>query len=376
MNRPMARPRRILFLFSDTGGGHRSAAEAIIEALNLEYGNQIEAGMVDIFRQYSPPPFSSAPEIYTRLARMPQVWRLSYKISDGNRRARIAYSMIWPYLSRSIYRLVREHPVDLFVSVHQLINAPVARVLSSFKIPFVTVVTDMVSTHAAWFDRRAKEVIVPTALARQRALQMGLRPEQVVEIGMPVAERFRQVVAGREEIRRQLGWPQDEAVALLVGGGEGMGPLDKVAFAIDQAKLPVNLALVTGRNWSLCTRLEKHRWQTPVKLYGFVREMPQFMRAADILITKAGPGTISEGFISGLPLVLYSKMPGQEDGNVAYVVSQGAGVWAPHPSAVVKTLKKWLAFPEEMAKVASISSRLARPDASRQIARRLARFLD
>jgi 1,2-diacylglycerol 3-beta-galactosyltransferase len=60
--------------------------------------------------------------------------------------------------------------------------------------------------------------------------------------------------------------------------------------------------------------------------------MPNFMCSADILLTKAGPGTISEGFISGLPMILYSRMPGQEDGNVSYVVNQGAGVWAPEPN--------------------------------------------
>ena len=54
--------------------------------------------------------------------------------------------------------------------------------------------------------------------------------------------------------------------------------------------------------------------------------MPEFMQASDVLITKAGPGTISEAFISGLPLILFSKMPGQEDGNVDYVVNQGAGI--------------------------------------------------
>ncbi|WP_040583029.1 glycosyltransferase, partial [Sedimentibacter sp. B4] len=61
-------------------------------------------------------------------------------------------------------------------------------------------------------------------------------------------------------------------------------------------------------------------------LYGFTTEMPQFMAASDMLVTKAGPGTISEAFISGLPLVLYARLPGQEDGNVSYVEKLRAGV--------------------------------------------------
>jgi 1,2-diacylglycerol 3-beta-galactosyltransferase len=93
------------------------------------------------------------------------------------------------------------------------------------------------------------------------------------------------------------------------------------------------------------------------------------MNAADILVTKAGPGTISEAFIAGLPMILYSRLPGQEDGNVTFVASTGAGVWAPHTGELVATLRNWLTHPEQQEKAASISRSLARPDAAKQIAR-------
>ncbi len=76
--------------------------------------------------------------------------------------------------------------------------------------------------------------------------------------------------------------------------------------------------------------------------------MPDFMRASDCLITKAGPGTISEAFIAGLPMILYSYMPGQEDGNIDYVVNEGAGVWAPRPELVVSALRRWLNDPKSI----------------------------
>ena len=44
----------ILFLFSDTGGGHRSAAEAIIEAIHLEYGAVFTTEMLDFFKSHAP----------------------------------------------------------------------------------------------------------------------------------------------------------------------------------------------------------------------------------------------------------------------------------------------------------------------------------
>jgi 1,2-diacylglycerol 3-beta-galactosyltransferase len=95
------------------------------------------------------------------------------------------------------------------------------------------------------------------------------------------------------------------------------------------------------------------------------------MNAADIILTKAGPGTISEAFTAGLPIILYSRMPGQEEGNVDYVVEKGAGVWAPYPEQVVTALRYWIDHPDERKKTARTSKKLARPDASRDIAQRI-----
>ncbi len=362
--------RRILFLFSDTGGGHRSAAEAIIEAIHLEFPGQIECEMVDILKEYGPPPINLAPRIYPPLSRMPTLWGFGYKLSNGKRRVHAFYHAIWPYIRRNMGRLVSEHPTDLLVSVHQLINTPIARVAQARGIPFVTVVTDLVTTHAAWYAVRASHVIVPTHEAFLRGLKNGLQPEQMSEIGLPVANRFcHQDRADRAANRARLGWHATLPMVLMVGGGEGMGPLEEMASAIDRANLPVGLAIVTGRNQALRTRLEERKWRIPAHIYGFVREMPQFMNAADILVTKAGPGTISEAFIAGLPMVLYSRLPGQEDGNVTFVAGTGAGVWAPEPDQVVGTLRAWLKDPAQREKATQISRSLARPNASREIAR-------
>lgn len=359
---------RILFLFSDTGGGHRSAAEAIIEALQLEFGDRLAVTMVDVFREYAPRPLSFMPEIYPKLVRVPQAWGLGYRLSDGHRRARLITASAWPYVRRSIRYMVAQHPSDLIVSVHPLATAPVLRALGSNRPPFVTVVTDLVTTHALWYHRRTDLCIVPTEAARQRALIFGMKPEQVTVVGLPVADRFCQPPGDRQPLRAQLGWPEDRPVILLVGGGEGMGPLEKTAQAISDARPHAALVIVAGRNQSLKARLEANRWRIPVRVYGFVREMPDFMRASDVLVTKAGPGTISEALIAGLPMILYSRLPGQEDGNVSYVVSEGAGVWAPRPDEIVSALQSWLRHPEQRAGAAAACRRLARPDAARKIA--------
>jgi 1,2-diacylglycerol 3-beta-galactosyltransferase len=372
MIRGVSSQPKILFLFSDTGGGHRSAAEAVVEALHLEFGDEIGTEMVDIFKQYAPRPFNHVPELYPKMVRLPQAWGLGYLLSDGHTRARLLTASAWPYVRRSIRKLVHKHPSDLIVSVHPLATAPALRALGPERSPFVTIVTDLVTTHALWYHRRTDVCIVPTQAARQRALLLGMRPDQMQVVGLPVADRFCQPLGDRASLRAKLGWSQDLPVILLVGGGEGMGPLERTALAIAEAHPPAALVVVAGRNKGLKERLEARSWPVPTYIYGFVREMPDFMRAANILVTKAGPGTISEALNAGLPMLLYSRLPGQEDGNVTYVVSEGAGLWTPRPEAIVAALRDWLADPEQLNRAAAACRRLARPEAARQIARLLA----
>ncbi len=364
--------KRILFLFSDTGGGHRSATEAMIEALELEFPGRFEPRMVDFFREYYPSPLRFAPEIYPPISRVPQAWRFTFRAFDSKGRARAVTQISYPYVRRGAKRLVRENPADLIVSVHPLVNAHLVRAMRHSPIPYLTVVTDLVSTHALWYDRRADLVVVPTVEAGDKAVEYGIAEGNLRVIGLPVAERFSKPLDDRKAWRERMGWRVDLPVILLVGGGDGMGPLKRVAKAINDARLKATLVVICGRNAELKADLEKVDWKLPVHLYGFTTEMPQFMAASDMLVTKAGPGTISEAFISGLPLVLYARLPGQEDGNVRYVEKLRAGVWAPRPREVVDALRGWVDDPAARQRAAEASWRAAKPDAARRIARLIA----
>lgn len=370
------RKPHILFLFSDTGGGHRAATESIIEALQLEFGDAVTTEMVDFLTDYAPPPSNRLPEFYPDLVRIPELWGVGFYISDGRSQARIMTSTMYPLVRRAARRLVKEHPNDLLVSVHALGTSFFLRALGSNRPPFITVVTDMVSTHALWYDKRADLTLVPTEMARQRALEYNMSPDKVIVVGQPVSERCSAPIGDKKSLRSQFGWIYDKVTILLVGGGEGMGPLTETAIAIDESGLDVNLVIITGRNIKLKTELEARSWDNPVHIYGFTRDMPDLMRAADVLVTKAGPGTIAEALIASLPMILYSKLPGQEDGNVSFVESVGAGVWAPEPLQVVRTLTRWICRPQERSKVVENCRKAARPDASRRIARILGEQLN
>lgn len=301
--------KKILFLFSDTGGGHRSATEAMIEALDLEFPGVFESAMVDFLVDYYPRPLNRAPEIYPPISRLPQAWGFSYKASNSRTRTRMLNQLSYPYLRRAAGRLVRENPADLIVSVHPLVNTNLMRAMRKSPRPFITVVTDMVTTHAFWYDRRADLVVVPTEQAKERGIHFGVPEGNLRVIGLPVADKFCRPVGDPLAFRDAQGWRRDLPVILLVGGGDGMGPVKRVAKAINEAALPATLVVICGRNAELKADLEALDWKMPAHLYGFTREMPAFMAASDMLLTKAGPGTISEAFIAGLPLVLYARLP-------------------------------------------------------------------
>ena len=368
MNHQTHSKPHIVFYFSDTGGGHRSAAEAIIEAIDLEYKNKVTTEMVDFFKSYAPRPFNRAAEMYPYMVRAPHLWGASFHATDGQARARAITTTMWPIARQAARSLVQSHPADLIVTVHPFANSFALRALGKNRPPFINVVTDMVTTHALWYDNRADLILVPTATARARALKYNISPEKVQVVGLPVADRYCRPVGSKTEMREKLGWPLDKPIVLLVGGGEGMGPLSKTAQAIDHSGLDVGLIIVCGRNQRLKASLEECDWENPTRIYGFTRDMPDFMRASDFIVTKAGPGTIAEALNAELPIILYSKLPGQEDGNVTFVEEEGAGVWAPNPQEVVRTLTRWISRPAERQRVIENCRAAGKPEAAKNIA--------
>lgn len=368
----MADRPRVLFLFSETGGGHRSAAEAIVEALEMEFPGCCEIQLIDVLKQYAPPPLNLAPAAYPGMVRVPQMWGFGYRVTDSHRRARALTGAAWPYVRRAARRFAREQHPDLLVSVHPVLVTPILKGYGSQHPPFFTVVTDLVTTHALWYDRRVDQYVVPTEEARQRALACGVSESKVRVLGLPVARRFCQPPADRLALRAELGWAPDRPVVLVMGGGEGMGPLFEVATAIARPGGAFALAVVCGRNRRVKQELESEVWPVPVHIYGFEQRIPQMMQAADLLVTKAGPGTITEAINAGLPMVLYSRLPGQEDGNVSYVVQQGVGTWAPGPERAAASVHSWLDDPRTRQQAAAACRRIARPTAAVEIARMIA----
>lgn len=366
---------RFLFLFSDTGGGHRAAAQAVSSEIQQLYGNAAQVELLDFFKALGRWPFPHFPGWYPTMVKYHGIpWGIGYHLTDRQHSVKTLSRLAWPYSGPAIRRVLAQHPADVIVSFHAVVNYSLQMALQrrGRRIPLATVVLDLVSIHAAWFAPGYDLYVVPTDEAQTRALARGIAPERIQVAGMPTRHCFSAAAQlSRSEARTRLGLPSHRPIVLLVGGGEGMGPLEPVIRAIAARRPPAQLVAITGNNHALYQRLARLDLPAPLRVEGFVPNMEVWMRAADLLVTKAGPNTLAEAFIAGLPVILYDAIPGQEKGNVSYLVEHGAGLWAPHPRQVAAAVTALLTDTPRRHAMAAHARRLARPRATETIARRL-----
>ena len=234
------------------------------------------------------------------------------------------------------------HRPDVIVTTYPLYQAPLAAIfaLDRHHTPVLTVVTDLVTVHALWFNDDVERCLVPTSDVLAKALESGLAPERVEITGLPVNPALAQPV-DRAALREQLGWGQDRRVALFAGS-KRVTKLEPVAQAFNHSGLPLELALVAGGDEALRQRWADVEWHLPAHVYGYVDNMASLMLAADFIVCKAGGLIVSEALAAGLPLLLVEAIPGQETGNAEYVVRGDAGVLVDDALDALMTAFHWL----------------------------------
>jgi len=213
----------------------------------------------------------------------------------------------------------------------------------------------------------------------------------------------------REQILPQM--PDlDQPVILLMGGGEGVGSLsdivDELYTVFYHKGIDATICVVCGRNEKLQTSLAERDWDQVVeklstgdrnqrrkkrrRLFsrrprlepyptsskkghvqvvglGFVTNIAEFMVAADILVSKAGPGTLAEAAAVGLPVLMTSFLPGQEAGNVDVVIESGFGDYCDEPVYIADEVSTWLQRPEYLAEMSRNAQAVGHPDAAAEI---------
>lgn len=386
------RRKRILLILSDTGGGHRASAAAIVSALEDLYPRKLDCKISDIWTETGKWPFSAMPQGYAKMAKHPWMWKLMYMYADFPVSQffskRIVAWRCWSPLKRI---LAREDP-DLIVSVHPLCQHLPLRVENYLhggpkqrqkNVPYVTVVTDLGGAMSMWFHNKVDLLFVPSDAVERLARRNRVPKAKIRKYGLPIRPGFK-TRGPREKsaLRLKLGLRQGERTALIVGGGDGVGKMPKIAKLLARelgadGGGPAQIVVLCGKNKRLRRKLRRRKWpdNVHVKAQGWASNMNEWMGAVDCIITKAGPGTIAEACATGLPVMLSSRLPGQEEGNVPFVTKGGFGAYSRRPKKIAKTVSKWLRDPQLLASMSSKSRTYGRPDATKLIAAELGKCL-
>lgn len=375
-------PYRVLILTSDAGFGHRRAAQAVEAALQRRFAGDVETRienpldapeLPDIVRTIE----TSYDGIVTDDA---MLYQLAYNATDAPVVAGLMQRVATTVLDSTLTRYAEEFRPAAVVTTYPAYIYGMIRTARKLgrDIPVDVVVTDLIGVHSLWFHEKAALTFVPTGSVLRQALDAGLDKTRLFLSGLPVHPRIAELQGrDRAELRRELGWDDDQITALIVGSSR-TGQTMNITRLLDRSGLGLQIVAVGGGDPKLTRQLKETRWRGTVHTYGLVENMAEMMHAADLVICKAGGLIVSESLASGLPLILYEALPGQEVGNVRYVVESGAGEWSPGAIGALTTVYAWLAsdrsiFEQRRAAARRVGKPRAADDVAEQVMRQAER---
>lgn len=369
---------RILFLISETGGGHLSSARAMENAFHRLLPGQVETSILDIFSDEQLSPLDRVTKLYEPLIiRAPWLWGVAFHATDSQFAINIMVKMARSSIGKRLHRILRAEKPDVIVSVHPLANHLTLEILAKERldIPFVTCMVDLVDAHHGWVAEGTELMIAPTDRAKAALVKRGADPSKVEVVGMPVQPKFSEPLGDRKELRQRLGLDPDLFCVFMMGGGAGAGGLFENARAIADAQLDLQLLIACGRNEVLKNRFESEQFNVPVKALGFANNVHELMYASDIVVGKGGPNTIAEALSLGRPLILTSVLPGQEANIPTYLEEEGAGSKVENPGELVAKLRGLLDQPHRLHSMADAARRMGKPTAATIIVERVHKFV-
>ncbi len=364
--------KHVLILMADFGYGHRSAANAIAEALQETHGQDCVVEIINPLDDKRAPAFFRKDQAnYDRLVReMPDLYKLGYQVSDSSVASSLIKNAMTLLLFNVLREIVHQHQPDVIVCAYPIYPAILSEIfkLEKRRIPLVTVVTDLGIVHKLWFHPASDLYLVPTQTVHDLAIEAGLPPEKVKITGIPVHPSLAKGKQDQAALRLNLGWRTDLFTILAVGS-KRVGNMTDSLRVLNHSGLPLQLAIVAGGDDKLFRRLEEMDWHQETHLYNFVSDMATLMRAADCALAKAGGLIVTESLACYLPLVLVDAIPGQETGNADFVVNGNAGDLARDPIEVLEVMCHWLEKGRELYKFREQNTRhLGRPQAAYDVA--------
>lgn len=332
------RKKRVLLLSEGFGAGHTQAAYALSSSLR-KLSPHVQTKVLELGSFLNPKMAPLIVSAYRKtVTSQPRLMGYVYRHQKSfNRLTTLALHRLFYTHTQNI---VRQLKPDIIVCTHFIPSAVVSRLKRldhGFKAPLVTVITDY-DAHASWISPEVDRYLVSTPEVKAKLRRRSVSAAKILVTGMPVHPSFWEH-PGREEILEQFSL-RDMPTVMVMGGGWGLMNDEVVNEALVSWREKVQLVFCLGTNDKLLEVMkEEPRYNHPnISLIGFTREIDKLMEVSDLLVTKPGGMTCSEGLAKGIPMLFYHPLPGQEEENCRYFTAAGLG----EPISSLEVVDKWM----------------------------------
>ena len=341
--------KKIQVLFHDAGGGHRNAAVALQTVISQQNrGWMVElvqfqelTDHLDVLRKLTG---IRIQEQYNTLLR--NGWTLG-----ATQLLRVLQATIRLFhgpLVKMLADYFRKNNADLLVSVIPHFNRQIAEAwnLAHPGKAFVTLITDIADFPPHfWIEPVENQyVICGSEKAAEQARAIGKDATHIFRTSGMILRPDFYLPDDTDplELRGELGLQADLTTGMLLFGGFGSKVMLEIVEQLDGAQLPLQLIVICGRNEKLAEALRGRKWNLPLHVVGFTKEVHRLMYAADFLIGKPGPGSVAEAMMRKLPVILECNawtLP-QERYNTEWVKEKRVGIVLRNFRGIVEGVKQ------------------------------------
>lgn len=319
------RKKRVLLLSEGFGSGHTQAAYALSVGLKQLCPN-ISSKVIELGKFLNPVIGPWIVSAYRKtVSSQPKMVGLMYRSNYKKPTTRFTQLALHRMFYTQTSQVIAQLKPDIIVCTHPVPNAVVARLKRlGLELPLYTLITDY-DAHGSWVSKEVDHYLVSSADVKRRLIEKGVLPERVEVTGIPVHPHFWKKYS-KEEVRAKYNL-KDMPTVLVMGGGWGILFEDNALTYMTKWRESTQLIFCVGSNEKMKEKmLSDPLFQHPnIRILGFTREVHILMEAADLLVTKPGGMTCTEGMSKGLPMLFYEPIPGQEEENCEYFIHNGFG---------------------------------------------------
>jgi len=366
-------PKRIILMYISEVSGHHSATLAIEKALKmLEPG--VEVLNINAFNYTNPISEKIVNRLYMGvLKRTPQIWDYLYDNPAVVKKVEKIKESIHKFNSPKLKMLFDKFEPDALVCTQAFPCGMCADYKKTYNsdIPLVAVLTDYVP-HSYWIYDAVNYYITPSEDVTLGLIKKGVEPDRIKSFGIPFDPKFNEQL-DRSKVAEKFRINTDAPVILIMGGGQGLGPIKTIVRALEKVEKEIQEIVVTGINKKLYNSLKRKikKYKKKTLLFGYVNNINELMAVSDIIITKPGGVTCAELLAKHLAMLIVKPLPGQEANNTRYLTEKGAAIKIDEPGDINLVIEDLLAEPDKLRRLRESAACLSKPNASLDIAKLL-----